>query len=216
LTTLVTSDSHAAAGEKAVSPSVAGAAYEVVALAASAGGLHALTQVLAGLPMRFAAAILIVQHLDPRHRSLLAEILGRRTLLRVKQAEEGDQVRHATVFIAAPDRHLVANSDGSLSLSSAEAVHFSRPSVDLLFTSVATSYGPRAIAVVLSGSGSDGSAGARAIKDRGGLVIAQDPKTAAFTGMPASAIRAGAVDLVLPLPEIAGALVRLVMTGEAR
>ena len=192
----------------------ADAAFDIVALAASAGGLAALSTVLVALPSDFPATILIVQHLDPRHRSLMADILSRRTSLRVKQAEEGDLLMAATVYIAPPDRHLLVNPDGTLSLSQSELVHFVRPSADLLFESVAASYKDRSIAVVLSGTGSDGTMGVRAIKKMGGTVIAQDEKTAEFSGMPEAAIRTGSVDFVLPLEEIPAALVTLVAKGE--
>ena len=187
-----------------------GASYDVVALAASAGGLQALIRVLEGLPGDFGAAIVIVQHLDPRHRSLIADIFGRRTVLKAKEAEEGDRLRPGTVYTAPPDRHLLVNPDGSLSLSQSELVHFVRPSADLLFESVAAAYKDRAIAVVLSGTGADGSMGLRAIKKMGGTNIVQDQKTSAFFGMPGAAIETGAVDFVLPLEDIAPALVTLV------
>jgi len=157
----------------------------------------------------------VVQHLDPRHRSLMADILSRRTPLRVKQAEEGEQIGPATVYIAPPNRHLLVNSDGTLSLTQSQLVHFLRPSADLLFESVAASYGERAIAVVLTGTGSDGAMGVQAIKKMGGTVIAQDETTAEFFGMPSAAIQSGSVDFVLPLDEIPTALVTLVMKGEA-
>ncbi len=185
-------------------------AFDVVALAASAGGLRALSQVLGGLPAGFPAALVVVQHLDPHHRSHLAEILAHRTALRVTQAEEGDLLRHGVVRIAPPDRHLLVRPDGTLELSRGEAVHFSRPSADRLFESLAASFGPRAVAVVLSGSGSDGDRGVRAVKARGGFVIAQDASSSEFFGMPGSAIRSGAVDRVLPLEDIAPALLALV------
>jgi two-component system, chemotaxis family, protein-glutamate methylesterase/glutaminase len=157
----------------------------------------------------------VVQHLDPRHRSLMADILSRRTPLRVKQAEEGEQVAPATVYIAPPNRHLLVNPDGTLSLTQSQLVHFLRPSADLLFESVAASYRERAIAVVLTGTGSDGAMGVQAIKKMGGTVIAQDEATAEFFGMPGAAIQSGSVDFVLPLNEIPAALVTLVMKGEA-
>ncbi len=190
-------------------------AFAIVALAASAGGLTALSRVLAALPAGFPAPLVVVQHLDPRHRSLMAEILSRRTPLRVKQAEDGEHVGPATVYIAPPNRHLLVNSDGTLSLTQSQLVHFLRPSADLLFESVAASYGERAIAVVLTGTGSDGALGVKAIKKMDGTVIAQDEATAEFFGMPGAAIRSGSVDFVLPLDEIAMALVTLVMKGEA-
>jgi two-component system chemotaxis response regulator CheB len=192
-----------------------GAAFDIVALAASAGGLTALSRVLAVLPADFPAVIVVVQHLDPRHRSLMADILSRRTSLRVKQAEEGEQVSPATVYIAPPNRHLLVNSNGTLSLTQSELVHFLRPSADLLFESVAASYRERAIAVVLTGTGSDGAMGVQAIKKMGGTVIAQDEESAEFFGMPSAAIHSGSVDFVLPLGEIPAALVTLVIKGEA-
>ena len=192
------------------------AAFDVVALAASAGGLTALSSVLADLPAEFPAGILVVQHLDPRHRSLMADILNRRTRLEVKQAEDGDHLTPGRVYIAPPNRHLLLNGDGSLSLTQTELVHFVRPSADLLFESVAAGYKDRAIAVVLSGSGGDGSMGVKAIKKMGGTVLAQDQRTSEFFGMPGAAIDSGTVDFVLPLEEIAPALVTLVMKGQAQ
>ncbi|MBI5118348.1 chemotaxis protein CheB [Candidatus Poribacteria bacterium] len=192
-----------------------GAGFDIVAIAASAGGLRALEDVLRGLPMDFAAAIVVVQHLDPRHRSLMADILSRHTPLRVKQAEKDDVLTAGTVYIAPPNRHLLVNTDGSLSLTESELVHFVRPSADLLFESVAASHKERAIAIVLTGTGSDGSMGVRAIKKMGGTVIAQDEETSEFFGMPAAAIQTGDVDFVLPLPEISSAIVTLVMRGDA-
>ena len=188
-----------------------GAAFDVVALASSAGGIAALSEILGSLPGEFPAAIVVVQHLDPRHRSLMADILRRRTALNVAQAAEGDHIEAGTVYIAPPDRHLLVNANGTLSLSHSELVHFVRPSADLLFESVAASYRKRAIAVVLTGTGSDGSMGIGAIKKMGGTVVAQDQASAEFSGMPGAAIRSGNADFVLPLDEIAPALVTLVM-----
>jgi two-component system chemotaxis response regulator CheB len=189
----------------------AGGAFEIVAMAASAGGLTALSRVLGGLPDDFPAAIAVVQHLDPRHRSLMADILDRRTPLEVTQAREGDELRPGYVYIAPPDHHLLVNRNGTLSLSQSELVHFVRPSADLLFESMAASYGERAIAVVLTGSGSDGNMGVKAVRQRGGTVIAQDEETAEYFGMPGAAIATKSVDFVLALDEIAPALVTLVM-----
>jgi two-component system, chemotaxis family, protein-glutamate methylesterase/glutaminase len=189
----------------------AGANFDVVALASSAGGIAALSEILGSLPGDFPAAIVVVQHLDPRHRSLMADILRRRTALDVVQAGEGDHMRPGTAYIAPPNRHLLVNADGTLSLSQSELVHFVRPSADLLFESVAASYRTRAIAVVLTGTGSDGSMGIGAIKKMGGTVVAQDQASAEFSGMPGAAIRSGNADFILPLDEIAAALVTLVM-----
>ena len=189
--------------------------FEIVALAASAGGLKALTDVLAALPANFPAALVVVQHLDPRHRSLMAEILGKRTALSVREAREGDALQTGLAFIAPPNRHLLVNLDGTLSLTQSELVHFVRPSADLLFESIAASFRERAIAVVLSGSGSDGAMGVKAIKKMGGTVIVQDENTSEFFGMPGAAQKTGAVDFVLPLEEIAPALENLLRAEDA-
>ncbi|MBE9068393.1 chemotaxis protein CheB [Leptolyngbya cf. ectocarpi LEGE 11479] len=190
-------------------------AFEIIAIATSAGGLSALSTVLGGLPSDFPAAIVVVQHLDPRHRSLMADILSRRTPLTVKQAVIDDRLQPGTVYIAPPNRHLLVNPDGTLSLTQTELVHFVRPSADLLFDSVAASYQDRAIAVVLTGTGSDGGMGVKAIKEMGGTVIAEDQNTAEFSGMPQTAIRTGSVDFVLPLSEVAPALMTLVAASDA-
>ncbi|MFM7365636.1 MAG: chemotaxis protein CheB [Cuspidothrix sp.] len=186
--------------------------FDIVALAASAGGLAAIIEILSKLPADFKAAIVVVQHLDPRHPSLMAEILSRRTALKVIQGEQGDKLIPGTVYIAPPNNHLLVNTDGKICLSQSEMVHFLRPAADLLFESVAASYKERAIAVVLTGTGNDGTLGIEAIKKMGGTVIVQDQKTAEFPGMPSAAIKTGNVDFILPLPEIASALQTLVMS----
>lgn len=192
-----------------------GPPFDIVAIVTSAGGLHALQTLLGGLPADFAAPIVIVQHLDRRHRSLMAEILSRATVLEVKQADEGDELRGATVYVAPPDRHLLVNADATLSLSRSDLVHFLRPSGDLLLESVAASYGDHAIGVVLTGTGTDGAMGVRAIKQKGGTVIAQEEATCDFPSMPRAAIETGGVDFVLPLDRIADGLVTLVMRNPA-
>src|SRR5262245_58118613 len=187
-----------------------GASYDVVALAASAGGVQALTRLLSGLPVDFPAAIVVVQHLDPRHRSLIADILGRRTALKVREAREGDVLTPGVVYTAPPNRHLLVNPDATVSLSQSELVHFVRPSADLLFESMAASFRDRAIAVVLSGMGVDGAMGLRAVRKMRGTIIVQDEATSEFFGMPGAAIGTGTANFILPLNEIADALSTLV------
>jgi two-component system, chemotaxis family, protein-glutamate methylesterase/glutaminase len=187
--------------------------FEVVALASSAGGITALSAVLGSLPADVPVPILAVQHLDPRHETVIAEVLSRRTALAVRLAADGDATRPGTVYVAPPDRHLLVQSDGTLTLSATELVHFVRPSADLLFESVAGAYGDRAIAVVLTGSGSDGSMGVRAVHARGGTVIVQDLASAEFNGMPRAAAETGVADFVLPLDEIGPVVCRLVAGG---
>jgi two-component system chemotaxis response regulator CheB len=184
-------------------------AFEIVAIAASAGGLRALTHICERLPGDFRMPIVVVQHLDPKHRSLLAEILGRVTTLTVKHAQEGDRLVPHTVYIAPPDRHLLVNSDRTLSLTQSELVHFLRPSADLLFESVAASHRDGAIAVILSGTGNDGTMGLRAVKKLAGTVIVQDHQSAEFSGMPDAAIETGLADFILPLTDIPTMLMRL-------
>jgi two-component system chemotaxis response regulator CheB len=186
--------------------------FGIVALASSAGGLSALSEILSALPRDFPVPLGIVQHLDPRHRSLMAKILSGRTPLAVKEAEDGESLQPGTVYVAPPDKHMLIDQDGMISLTHSELVHFVRPSADLLFESIAASYKERSIAVVLTGSGSDGSMGVQAIKKMGGTVIAQDETSSEFFGMPGAAIQSGNVDFILPLKEIAPALVTLVMT----
>jgi two-component system chemotaxis response regulator CheB len=188
-------------------------AFEVIAIASSAGGLKAVSLVLSALPAGFPSSIVVVQHLDPRHRSLMAHILSRRTVLSVKEAEEADRLAPGSVYIAPPNKHVLVNPDATICLTQTELVNFVRPSADLLFESVAGSFKERAIALVLSGTGSDGSMGVQAIKKMGGTVLAQDESSSEFFGMPYAAIQTGCVDFVLSLTEIPGALVTLVQTG---
>jgi len=186
----------------------AAAHFNVVAIGASAGGVEALHVVINSLPVDFPAAVLIVQHMDPRHRSLLAQLLRRHSRLPVKQASDGEVLRPGTVYLAAPDAHLLVR-EGRLVLSDRPQVHFSRPAIDLLFASVAEAYADRAVGVVLSGTGLDGADGVRAIKARGGTTIAQAPASAAHAGMPQAARATGCADHVLPLEAIGPALVEL-------
>ena len=187
--------------------------FEVVAIGASAGGLKALMEVLSRLPADLPASILIVQHLDPRHKSLLVELLQRRCQIRIKEAVNDEPIEKSVVYIAPPDRHLLL-TDGKTYLTSTAFVHFSRPSIDLLFESVAASMDGKSIGVILTGSGSDGAMGIKAIKEQGGTTIAQDPDTAEHNSMPRSAIATGMVDFVLPLAEIAPAIITLITKGD--
>ncbi len=189
-------------------------AFHVVAIAASAGGVRALERLLSALPPGFPAAVVVVQHLDPRHRSHLAHILDRHCPLPVVQARDGDQIVPGTVYVAPPNHHLLVGPKGRLSLTDTELVHFVRPSADLLFESLGASGRDRAIAVVLTGSGSDGAMGVQAIKKAGGTVIAEDRETAEFASMPSGAVATGDVDMELPLGDIAPALVALVAGGD--
>ncbi|HXS39497.1 MAG TPA: chemotaxis protein CheB, partial [Stellaceae bacterium] len=152
-------------------------------------------------------AFILVQHLDPTHESMMAELLAHRTLMTVVQASNGMRLEAQHFYIIPPGSYLSV-SDGALHLSEPEARHGARLPFDFLLRSLAEEYGERAICVILSGTGADGSLGLKAVKEKGGLIIAQDPEEAAYDGMPRSAILTGAVDLVLPLADIPDALVK--------
>ena len=182
--------------------------FDVVAMGSSAGGLNALSQVLRILPNNFPSSIVVVQHLAPRHKSWIADLLGRSSKLKVKQAEHGEILLPGMVYTAPPDEHLLVGP-GKIQLAHTQLVRFSRPSIDLLFESVAGMYGSRSIAVVLSGSGKDGADGLRTVKESGGLTIAQKPETAEFRPMPEAAVATGCVDFILRLEEIGAKLTEL-------
>ncbi|MGI4789140.1 MAG: chemotaxis protein CheB [Janthinobacterium lividum] len=187
----------------------------IVAIGTSAGGLNAVSLILSALPASFPAPILVVQHLSPEFPSKLASILNNLTDLRVKEAEEGDCLQPGHVYVAPPGTHLLVNPNQFLSLSLSAKVHHCRPSVDVLFRSVATTFGPRAIGVVLTGGDGDGASGIQGIKAMGGVTIAQDLLSSQQPSMPRHAAATGDVDFVVPLPDIAALLMTLVNTGTA-
>jgi two-component system, chemotaxis family, protein-glutamate methylesterase/glutaminase len=186
-------------------------AFDVVVIAASLGGVAALIQVLSALPADFPAAIIVVQHLSPTYPSQLADLFSRHTSLCVKWAEEGDRLQPGVVFVAPPNQHLLLGEGDVLTLCQSPRVQWVRPSADVLFDSVATSYRERAIAVVLTGGGRDGARGVQMMKQMGGRVLVQDMATSRASGMPSAAISTGCIDFVLPLRTIAPALIALVM-----
>src|SRR5215475_10486735 len=181
--------------------------YDLVAVGASAGGLLALSEMLGPLPSSF-PGIVIVQHLDPTHKSHLASLLTRKTSKQVKQAEHGEPILPGLVYIAPPDEHLLVGP-GKIQLAHSQLVHFSRPSIDLLFESVAGMYGSRSIGVILSGSNRDGAVGIRAIKEAGGTTVAQDPASSEFKVMPQASISTGCIDFVVPITEMARMLKKI-------
>jgi two-component system CheB/CheR fusion protein len=181
--------------------------FPIVGIGASAGGLEACTKLLGALPPDNGMAFILVQHLDPTHESMMAELLAYRTSMTVVQATNGMQLERRHLYIIPPGSYLSV-SNGALHLSEPGARHGARLPFDFLLRSLAGEYGERAICVILSGTGADGSLGLKAVKEKGGLVIAQDPDEAAFDGMPRNAILTGAVDLVLPLVSIPDALIK--------
>ncbi|MEO7716472.1 MAG: chemotaxis protein CheB [Capsulimonas sp.] len=181
----------------------ASAQHYVVGIGASAGGLQAISVILSALPSNLPAAIIIVQHTSPHRKCLLARILSRHTRLCVREAEENDRLAANTVFIAPPGKHLILSHDGAITFSIGPKIHFARPSVDVLFQSLASRIGSRVIGVVLTGNNCDGAEGIQEIKSNGGVTIAQDEESSDFPRMPCSAAMTGDVDFILPLSAIA-------------
>jgi two-component system chemotaxis response regulator CheB len=188
----------------------AAANYDVVVIAASFGGLTIVREILSGIPPSFSAPILLVQHVGDDSPGHLPNILAPHTRLDVRQAEAGDRLRAGTVFVAPAGRHLVLDVNATLRLTESPRVNFTRPAADPLFSSAARTCGARTLGVILSGRQSDGTRGALDVRAASGVVIAQEPDSCLARGMPESAIRAGAVDLVLPPRLISMALVSLV------
>ncbi len=182
----------------------------VVAIASSMGGIEALKTIVTSLPEDFTGAILVIQHLSPDYKSHLTHILSRHTTLDVKEAKEGIKLRAGSIYVATPNKHLIVNKDGTLSLSNAPKEHFVRPSAEYTFKSLAKSYREKAVAIVLTGCDGDGREGVQIIKEMGGKVIAQDEKTSQMFSMPEKAIATGCVDLILPIDEIADGIVNVV------
>ena len=179
--------------------------YPVVGIGASAGGLVACRRLLDAMPDGQGAAFILVQHLDPNHESLMVELLAGHTSMRVRQAADGMQVEPDHLYAIPPGAYLAVRK-GRLQLSEPSAPHGARLPFDFLLHSMAEEYGPRAVCVVLSGSGSDGSLGLQAVSRASGFVIAQKPEEAEFDGMPRSAIKTGDVDIVLEIADIPEAI----------
>jgi two-component system chemotaxis response regulator CheB len=182
---------------------------EVVLVGVSTGGPSALAALLPALPARLGLPVLVVQHMPAIFTRLLAERLDRSAPLRVREALDGEPLEPGTVLIAPGGQHLaVARRDGQVVAACLDdpPEHFCRPAVDVLFRTAAAVYGPGALAVVLTGMGNDGLAGAQAIVRAGGAVLAQDEASSVVWGMPGAVVRAGLAEAVLPLAELAPAV----------
>ncbi len=176
--------------------------YKAVAVGTSTGGFQALTRLLRPLPADFSLPILAVRHQLPTTDAYLIRALSQECQLLVDFACEGDVPAAGRVYIAPPDRHLLVNQHGILSLSSCDPVNFSRPSIDPLFESAAKYYGPALVAVVLTGANRDGAAGVVAVKRHGGRVLVQDPASAEAKAMPEAALAVVDADSVVLLDQI--------------
>lgn len=181
---------------------------DTIVVGASAGGVQALSALVAGLSRELPAAVLIVLHIPSDVPSLLPDILARDSRLEVAHAINGEKIRHGKIYVAPPDNHLLIE-DSHLKLVRGPKENLHRPSIDALFRSVARWAGPRAIGVVLTGARDDGKTGMRAIKQRGGIAIVQDPHEAPFPSMPMSVMQDIKVDYSPLLREIAPLLYKL-------
>jgi two-component system chemotaxis response regulator CheB len=186
-----------------------------VVIGASAGGVEALGVLLPALPSSFRASIFIVLHLLRERPSLLVEIFAPRCALPVREAQDKEPVQPGTVYFAPPDYHLLLEQGPQLALSVDEPVHYSRPSVDVLFESAADVYGERLLGIILTGANEDGSAGHLAVHRAGGITVVQQPETAQASLMITSAQKRIAADFVLSLPQIAELLQGLDVRGAA-
>jgi two-component system CheB/CheR fusion protein len=184
----------------------------VVGIGASAGGIEALRDVVPHLPQT-GASYVVAQHMSPVHPSLLLQVLARETALDVVEVTDGQPLRPGTIHVVPPNRDVTVSGE-TLVIRQALPRISPQPSIDSLFTSLAASWGQRAIGVVLSGTGSDGALGVAAIKEAGGFVLVQDPDTAAYRDMPVAALDAGVTDLLLP-PERIGSAITSLLNGEA-
>jgi two-component system chemotaxis response regulator CheB len=183
-------------------------AYEIVVVGTSWGGLSAVRELIAGLPKEFGLPLIVVQHRHKQSDHLLPQLLQEGTSLCVSEVEDKAPIAAGNVFVAPADYHLLIE-DGHFSLSMDEPVGYSRPSIDVTFTSAADTYGERAVGIVLTGANADGSRGLKRIHDRGGLTFVQLPATAESPTMPDAAIQCVPSARVLTLNEIAEKLATL-------
>lgn len=184
-------------------PDLAGRDIAAVVIGASAGGVEALLQILPALSPAAKVSVFVVLH-QPRDRSsLLLDVFGPTCPLPVREPDDKESVRPGTVYFAPADYHLLIEEGPCMALSIDSLVHFSRPSIDILFETAAEVYGSRLLAIVLSGGNEDGAHGAATVQHAGGMVVVQDPQTAKVSAMPRFALGKADADLVLSLPQIA-------------
>jgi two-component system, chemotaxis family, protein-glutamate methylesterase/glutaminase len=182
--------------------------HDIIAIGASAGGVEALARLVSYLPADLPASVFVVVHIPPDATSVLPDILARKGALPAEHAHDGVRFQPGRIYIAPPDRHLLIK-DGHLRCTRGPRENATRPSIDPMFRTAAQAYGPRVVAVVLSGTLDDGTVGLGVVKSRGGVALVQDPQEALYPGMPTSAIENVAVDAVLPLEAMAAEIVRL-------
>ncbi|ESQ76158.1 chemotaxis protein CheB [Asticcacaulis sp. AC402] len=188
---------------------VTGVPKEAIVIGASAGGVEALSAILPHLPADYPIPVMVVIHLPPDRKSLMAELFDAKCAVAVREADDKVPIERSTVYFAPADYHLLVETDRRLSLSSEEPVLFSRPAIDILFETAADAFGPAVTGIVLSGANKDGAAGLKAIYDRGDQVVVQTPDQARAPDMPLAALAAVPQARTLPLEAIADHLLTL-------
>ena len=184
-------------------------AFDAVVIGASAGGVEALVTLLGALPKSFGPAVAIVIHVPPVNDSLLVRVLEPRCALPLREACDKEPIEPGTVYVAPPGYHLMIEPDRTFALSLDEPVHYSRPSVDVLFESAAHAYRERLLGIVLTGANADGAEGLRVVRELGGAGWVQDPRTAYAQAMPSAAIERAGADRVLTVDGLAAGLAAL-------
>jgi two-component system chemotaxis response regulator CheB len=161
--------------------------FDLFVIGGSAGALEPLIEIVGALPADLAIPIAVVLHLTPTHPSLVPPLLARTSVRRVREPEDKEPLQPHTIYVAAPNYHMLVERHGTIALSVDDPVNFSRPSVDVLFESAAHAFGARVVGLVLSGANADGAAGLRRIAEAGGIALVQSPASAAYPAMPAAA-----------------------------
>ncbi len=187
----------------------------VIGIGASAGGLEALSQFVSNLPENFPHAVIVAQHLAPHSKSMMVELLAKQTSIPVAAVTSGTEIRSGHIYVVPPNNDLDI-IDGRMELTIADEAIRPKPSVDEFFESLARAYGSRAVGIILSGTGTDGSEGVRAIRAVGGITLAQDDRSAKYDGMPKAAVGTGSVDSILPPEQLAKDLLQILRDHETR
>ena len=183
--------------------------YKAIVIGASTGGFYALKRLIGALPGDFVLPILIVQHISPNSDNFMATYLNDISKVRVKEADEKEVITPGTVYIAPPNYHMLVEENFTIGLSTEDKFNYARPSVDILFETAVYTYQSELIGIVLTGANNDGAKGLRAIKDAGGLTIAQLPAEAEAYMMPQSAIDLTSPDHILTIDNIAKLLIEI-------
>lgn len=182
---------------------------DAVVIGGSAGGLDALLRILSALPAGYSLPLIALLHLPDNGESRLAEVLGARVAIGVREAADKERIVPGMLYVASGGYHLLVEQDYSFALSCEAPVHYSRPSIDVLMESAADAWGPRLMGILLTGANDDGAEGLARIGELGGRTVVQDPAEAAIPTMPRAAIRRRAPDLILTLDKICALLMEL-------